>query len=48
MKHADPWPAEATDKQSPDDKCVYSDHLGVKKYVRPTPKKPTKTPSKDE
>lgn len=48
MKHIDPWPAEATDKQSPDDKCVYKDHTGLAKWVRRTPKKPTKTPSKDE
>jgi hypothetical protein len=48
MKLVNPWPSEATDKQSPDDKCVYKDHTGLTKWVRRTPKKPKKTTTTDE
>lgn len=48
MKHVNPWPAEATEKQSADDKCVYKDHTGLSMWVRRSPKNKPKTPTKNE
>jgi hypothetical protein len=48
MKTPDPWPHEATDKQSEDDVCVYSDHTGLKKFTRRVKKPTAKSTKGDE